>query len=206
MKKSIFICVLMLSVLNTSLYAHTCEGTQRIYLSFYPLDVSIIAEARKLGIDVSGFVKDPIQASITKLRKVFYPLPSDETVSRFVFSGLEIEPIEAQRGLLRVRVDVTNVGDREGTIETYLRVDGKRCGLISLTLKPGESNTATFEIERGAGYHEVEVGGLEMGFKVFINQAFPYSKLYASIIIISMVAVAVFLKRRERSRREVENE
>ncbi|WP_157548191.1 S8 family serine peptidase [Nonomuraea candida] len=85
----------------------------------------------------------------------------------FTVSGLEVSPEVSRAGRVRVRALVKNVGERAGSYEAVLHVDGAEQGRRAVSLRPGRTERVTFEL-RGAqaGTHAVRLGPLTGEFTV----------------------------------------
>ncbi|UBU17487.1 S8 family serine peptidase [Nonomuraea gerenzanensis] len=81
----------------------------------------------------------------------------------FTVSGLEISGSRA----VRVRALVTNVGERAGSYEAVLRVDGAEVRRRGVPLAPGRDTRISFDLrDLAAGPHTVELGTLSGRFTV----------------------------------------
>ena len=92
--------------------------------------------------------------------------------AEFVVSDLTIEPeeVELWEGIdvwtFKVTVDVTNIGEQEGTHTVDLKVDGLDVDWRMVKLGGGESTPIIFDVTRGVGSYAVEVDGLTGSFVV----------------------------------------
>jgi hypothetical protein len=95
------------------------------------------------------------------------PLPAE-----FVISDLSVEPEEFTLGegvddwTFEITVDVTNIGELEGSHTVDLEVDGEVIESGTVTLAGGGGTSITFDVTRGVGVYAVEVAGLTGGFEV----------------------------------------
>ena len=93
--------------------------------------------------------------------------------AEFVVSDLTIELVQPLPGIniwtFEITVNVTNVGEQEGSHTVFLRVDDSINEFIdseTVTLEGGESTPIIFDVTRGVGYYTVEVDGLTGSFVV----------------------------------------
>jgi PKD repeat protein len=88
--------------------------------------------------------------------------------AEFKVTDLEITPEEVEEGeAVTVSVDVTNVGEKEGSYTVELVLDGIVVGSEEITpLGGGMTATVVFELTRGEGTYQVEVDGLTGSFTV----------------------------------------
>lgn len=90
--------------------------------------------------------------------------------AEFVVSDLTITPEAFELGeghdiyTFKVTVDVTNIGEREGTHTVDLLIDGLDFDWRTVTLGGGESTPITFDVTSGVGSYTVEVDGLTGSF------------------------------------------
>ena len=82
--------------------------------------------------------------------------------AEFEVSGLTITPDEAGVDQdVSIKVTVENVGEKEGSKEVTLKVDGKKVDSEGVTVAAGAERTVTFtHSEAEAGTYDIEVGGL----------------------------------------------
>lgn len=96
--------------------------------------------------------------------------PSEEELepAEFEVSNLTVSPSEAEPGgTVTISVDVSNVGDEEGTYSVELSIDGIVEETENVTLDGGVSATASFRIEeRHAGTYHVSLAGMAENFRV----------------------------------------
>ena len=101
--------------------------------------------------------------------------------AEFVVSDLTITPEEAELWgdiedwTFTITVNVTNVGEQEGTHTLYLKVDGMEADWRTVNLRGGETTMIVYDVTRGAGpayvgeyvhLYTVEVDGLKGNFTV----------------------------------------
>jgi len=107
------------------------------------------------------------------------PLPA-----KFGVSDLTIKPDEVEEGeAVTVSVDVTNVGETEGSYTLELVLDGVVVGSEDITsLGGGMTVTVVFELTRGEGSYTVEFDGLTGSFTV---KALPEPEFEVSYLTIT---------------------
>jgi len=92
--------------------------------------------------------------------------------AEFIVSDLTIEPeeVELEEGIdtwtFRITVDVTNIGEQEGSHTVDLKIDGDVAESETVTLGGGEDTMITFDVTKGVGSYTVEVDGLTGNFVI----------------------------------------
>jgi len=122
--------------------------------------------------DKSGAVSSPVVAPAIEPITPSEPASvAAEPAATFSVSDLEVTPLEAKEGeTVTVSFRVTNTSHVSGDYHAELRVNGKVVNTEVISLAPGTSKVATFNVvENDAGEHKVEVGELEGKF--FIPEA-----------------------------------
>ncbi|PZG13743.1 S8 family serine peptidase [Nonomuraea aridisoli] len=84
----------------------------------------------------------------------------------FTLAGLDVSPAVSRSGRVEVRALVKNIGERAGSYEAVLRVDGEPVQQRTVSLKPGRGTSVTFALRAEAGDHTVELGPLTGRFTV----------------------------------------
>ncbi|MBA7647100.1 hypothetical protein ES703_54870 [subsurface metagenome] len=123
--------------------------------------------------------------------------------AEFVFSNLQITPRVKIGMSVNISVDVTNVGEEMGFCSFELKLNGRVIESVYLPSFGGvypdyDQVTATqfFELKRGEGTYEVEVGGLTGSFTVFISEppfwTSPEFVMGVIAIIICIIAIYVW--------------
>ena len=118
--------------------------------------------------------------------------------AEYEFSNLMITPEEVEEGLpVNISVDVSNVGELEGTYRLELMVEGEKVDAQDVTLEGGESVTIFFDLTRNEGDYRVEIDGKKGRFTVNPKPSFwdnipgfPYES-----IILGLIAVIIILWR-----------
>jgi len=120
--------------------------------------------------------------------------------AEFVFSNLQITPRVKIGMSVNISVDVTNVGEMMGFCTFELKLNGRVVDSVEIPSFGGEvTATQFFELTRGEGTYEVEVGGLTGSFTVFISEPpFWTRDPWRTIIVIVVIAgiVAIYAWRR----------
>jgi len=139
------------------------------------------------------------QVSVGNLTETFTvraPLEPAE----FEFSNLQITPRVKIGMSVNISVDVTNVGEMMGFCTFELKLNGRVVDSVEIPSFGGEvTATQFFELTRGEGTYEVEVGGLTGSFTVFISEPpFWTRDPWRTIIVIVVIAgiVAIYAWRR----------
>jgi len=90
--------------------------------------------------------------------------------AEFVVSDLTITPEEFELGevldiyTFKITVNVTNVGEQEGSHTVDLKVDGEVVESGTVMLRGGEETSIMFDVTKGVGSYTVEVDGLTGSF------------------------------------------
>lgn len=102
--------------------------------------------------------------------------------ARFTVSNLHVSPEKAVPGeTVTITVEVQNVGERRGTHELKLIIDGVVEQSKNVTLDGEEYTTAVFTIQRETKKsYSIEVDGLSESFDVAVPAAFEISNLTIS--------------------------
>lgn len=110
----------------------------------------------------------PIWSSISKEINGAYTVEHTLIPAKFEVSNLAIAPERVGIGdNVKITVDITNVGEVEGTYDVELYVDGRLEDSKMVTLSGGETKLVAFTIaEDYAGSYSVEVEGLSGAFEV----------------------------------------
>ena len=119
--------------------------------------------------------------------------------AEFVFSNLQITPRVKIGMSVNISVDVTNVGEMMGFCTFELKLNGRVVDSVEIPSFGGEvTATQFFELTRGEGTYEVEVGGLTGSFTVARAEPSFWDKIpgfpYESIII-GLIAVIIIIWR-----------
>jgi subtilase family serine protease len=137
-------------------------------------------------MDAGGDFKVTVRRMTGSFKVVRPPLPAE-----FVISDLSVEPEEFTLGegvddwTFEITVDVTNIGELEGSHTVDLEVDGEVIESGTVTLAGGGGTSITFDVTRGVGVYAVEVAGLTGGFEVK-----PYVKpLKPAELVVSNLAL-----------------
>jgi len=126
------------------------------------------------------------------------PKPAEFTVTGLVISQEEIEEGEG----VAIHVNVTNIGEEEGSYTLEIEIDGVVTETVKVTLDGGESTTVTFMGGGAIGDHTVEIGELSGSFTVNPKPTF-WDKIpgppYESIILglVTTIFVLWVLSRRK---------
>lgn len=118
--------------------------------------------------------------------------------AEFVLSDLVIEPMEVGPGEnVEISVNVTNVGDLEGTYTVTLNIGDLVEATKNVTLAGGATQTVTFTVSRDVeGTHNVEVDGLMGTFVVTAPPALPpVVPLAITVTVIVLVIFLIWLRR-----------
>jgi PGF-CTERM protein len=110
----------------------------------------------------------PIWSSSSKEINGAYTVEHTLTPAKFEVSNLAIAPERGDIGdIVKITVDVANVGEVEGTYDVELHVDGRLEDSKMVTLSGGETKSVAFTIaEDYAGSYSVEVDGLSGAFEI----------------------------------------
>ena len=117
----------------------------------------------------------PIWSSSSKEVNGVYTVEHTSTPAKFEVSNLAIAPERVDIGdIVKITVDVANVGEVEGTHDVELHFDGRAEDSKMVTLSGGETKSVAFNIaEDYAGSYSVEVDGLSGTFEVLSPVSTP---------------------------------
>lgn len=110
----------------------------------------------------------PIWSSISKEINGVYTVEHTPSPAEFEVSNLAIAPERVEIGdIVKITVDVANVGEVEGTYDVELHVDGRLEDSKMVTVSGGETKSVAFNIaEDYAGSYSVDVDGLSGAFEI----------------------------------------
>jgi len=117
--------------------------------------------------------------------------------AEFEFSDLTVSPVEVEEGgEVEVAVEVSNVGEEEGSCVVELGLDGSVAETESVTLSGGETESISFTVTESAGTHAVEVGGLTGSFVVTEPARGPSQLTYVVVVgAMAILAVALMVRK-----------
>lgn len=118
-----------------------------------------------------------------------------ESVARFTFSNLRIEPPAVQGGeAVNISVNATNAGSLAGETQVELLVNNESAASQNISLGPGESRLVEFShTEDEAGNYTVQIGDLSETYQV--TEGTPFLSGIATLAILATVFVLFRRKR-----------
>lgn len=123
--------------------------------------------SRTLTMDMVGVFNVTVDGMSGSFTVKAPPLPAKFGVSDLVIVPGDWLTIDKTRHGFTISVDVTNVGEMEGSYTVELGLDGMVVGSEEITsLGGGMTVTVVFELTRGVGSYIVEVDGLTGSFTV----------------------------------------
>lgn len=124
-----------------------------------------------------------------------------EHEARFVFTNINISPSKVDIGqTVTVSVTATNAGEKGGSYELALEINGVVGASKKITLDIGDIEEVAFTISKDvAGTYSVAVEGLTGSFKVEEKSALAPSLIVGIIAAVVVVAVLVFFLVRRRA-------
>jgi archaellum component FlaF (FlaF/FlaG flagellin family) len=108
--------------------------------------------------------------------------------AEFVVSDLFASPEVEEGEKVTFSVNVTNIGETEGTYTYEFKVDGEMVETENLTLARGDSTTVSFEEIWSAGTYQVNVEDLT---KIFIISKKPIKLFWASTEFIMVMFIII---------------
>ncbi len=121
-------------------------------------------------LDNSEFLIDDVEIKVI----------AEKTPAAFIISNLMINPAKVAIGKpVTIAVDVTNVGELEGTYKAILIIDDVRIETKDVTVAGGATETVTFSpvTKDAIGAYAVDVGGQTKTLRVLKTAAFVVSNL-----------------------------
>jgi Tol biopolymer transport system component len=135
------------------------EGDGRSYLP------SISADGRYVTFESTS--SNLVDGDTNKRSDIFVHDLVNGPEALFVVSDLKVTPESSPSGHVRVSAQVRNIGEREGTYDAVVRVNGAEEQRRAVTLKPGKDAKVSFELRRTqAGTYTVTLGPLTGHFTV----------------------------------------
>jgi hypothetical protein len=113
---------------------------------------------------------------------------------KFELSNLTIEPKDVMPGgTVHISIDVTNVGEGEGSYHLSLKIGNVKTDTKVVTLGPGESERVTFTVTVEDKY-DVDLGGMSGNFEIVYFSPAIFNFVIASFMAILLTLVAIFVK------------